>query len=189
MQKTADVRLVFHNIFIERYHICFEKRVIMLKQRFSKIKEVITLRKYYLIALFIALGYIILSLFLINYFFVGITNFFKYDIKWYVISNIILTAIVSILLGISISMNIHKIAELKKMSSSSTVGIFGSFLSFLGIGCPSCSLSIATSLVPSLGPVFVLGALPLKGLEIQIISIILLLVSLYFATKENTCKI
>lgn len=157
--------------------------------KINKIKVIIKQRKYLIITVSIAILYVLFSLYLLNYFFIGLINFFKYDQLWYVISNLILTFIVAFLLGINIAVNIHRFAELKQFSRSSTVGIFGSFFSFLGIGCPSCSLSIATSLVPSLGTVFVLGILPLKGLEIQIVSILVLLLSLYFLTKDNTCKI
>ncbi len=159
------------------------------KQRIKRIKHILQERKYFLIFICIAIAYTLLSLYLINSFFAGIENFLNYDKLWYVLLNFAAIAIVSFLLGLNIALNIHRFNEMKTISKYSTIGIFGSFFSFLGIGCPSCSLSIASTLIPSLGSFIVIGSLPLKGLEIQILSIAILLLSLYFVTKENTCKI
>src|SRR3989344_1798710 len=106
--------------------------------RFKKIKNLLKQKIYFRMFLLSLIFYLLLSTYLIYYFFNGFYSFFNYSIKYYPYLNILFTLTLSL------------------------PGIFAGF-----------SLAI----------------LPFKGLEIQLLGIIVLLISIYILTKENVCKI
>ena len=155
--------------------------------RLNKIKFILKQKKFLRIFLITFLVYLTLSVFLINYFFLGFYLFFKQTS--YAIFNILATLILGFLLGINVVLIFYRFKEIKKYNNESGTGIFSSVLSLFGAGCPVCSFTILSLIIPGLSTGFSLAILPLKGLEIQIIGIIILLLSIYILTKENVCKI
>lgn len=89
--------------------------------------------------------------------------------------------IVSILGGVSISMIIYKIVATRNSGSNrgllSFGGIFGGALSS---SCAACSSALISVLGVSGG----LAVFPLKGLELSALSIIILIVSIFFISKS-----
>jgi len=157
--------------------------------RFQKIKFLLKQKSYFRIFLISSILYLILSAYLVYYFFNGFYLFFNYSIKYYPYFNILFTITLSMLFGINLSLIIYRFKEIRKYNNESGTGIFTSVLSLFSAGCPVCSLSILTLLLPSIFAGVSLAILPFKGLEIQFLGIILLLISIIILTKENTCKI
>ena len=157
--------------------------------RFQKIKFLLKQKSYFRISLISSILYLILSAYLVYYFFNGFYLFFNYSIKYYPYFNVLFTIILSLLFGINLSLIIYRFKEIKKYNNESGTGIFTSVLSLFSAGCPVCSLSILTLLLPGVFAGISLAILPFKGLEIQFLGIILLLISIIILTKENICKI
>lgn len=147
---------------------------------FRNIKKVLKQRNYFLLFLISSLIYLSLSLYLTNYFFNGLSNFLTYT--YYAYFNLSFNFILALLFGINLSLAYFKIKTHK-----SKVGFFSGFLSLFTAGCPACSLSSVCLLVaPSLA--FGLVLLPFKGLEIQILGILVLSISIFIVSKDEICR-
>ena len=149
-----------------------------------KILNLIKDRKYFKIFSIFFLLYFLSSLYLIYYFYNGFYLFFNNPTKYYPWASLLFTLILSLLFGINISLVISKFYEIK----NSKIGIIAGFISLFSAGCPVCSLSLISLLIPGLSLTFTLAALPFKGLEIQFFTIILLAISIKILTKNNICK-
>src|SRR3989344_2869159 len=159
------------------------------KMRFQKIKSLLKQKTYFKIFLITFIFYLLLSTYLIYYFFNGFYLFFNYPIRYYPYLNILFTLILALLFGINLALIIFRFKEIKKYNNESGTGIFTSILSLFSAGCPVCSFTILSFLVPGISVTFTLAILPFKGLEIQLFGILLLLISIFILTKENVCKI
>ena len=155
--------------------------------RIEKIKSILKQKSYLKIFLITFIIYLILSLFLINYFFLGFELFFQKAA--YAIFNLLFTLILAFLLGINLSLIIYRFKEAKKYNNESGTGIFTSILSLFGAGCPVCFFTVISLIIPGVSVVSSLAVLPFKGLEIQLLTIILVLISIFTLTKQNTCNI
>ena len=99
------------------------------------------------------------------------------------------TFLIALLVGLVINLVIIKFKELKhvnKVSGLAAVGLFGGLL---GGACPSCFVGLFPAFLGLFGVTASLSSLPLFGLEIQIGSILLLLISVYFLTKNSVCEV
>jgi len=157
--------------------------------RLQKIKSILKQKSYFRLSLISSLLYLIFSTYLIYYFFNGFYLFFNYSIRYYPSLNILFTIILSFLFGINLSLIIFRFKEIKKYNNESGTGIFTSVLSLFSAGCPVCSFTILSFLIPGLSATFSLAILPFKGLEIQLLGILLLLIGIFILTKENVCKL
>mgnify|MGYP001573671442 CR=1 FL=1 len=157
--------------------------------RLNKIILLLKRKTYFKIFLITLILYLLLSTYLVYYFFNGFYLFFNYQIAYYPYLNILFTLILSFLFGINLSLIIYRFKEIKKYNNESGTGIFTSALSLFSAGCPVCSFTILSFLIPGLSVTFSLAILPFKGLEIQLLGVILLLISIFVLTKENVCKI
>lgn len=93
--------------------------------------------------------------------------------------------IISILFGIYISIIVYKFKLIKNINKKKGsvigfTGYFGLIAGVFGAGCPTCG-SVIFALF---GAPLALMYFPLKGLEFQIFSIIILLISNYFLIKS-----
>ena len=155
--------------------------------RIQKIKNILKQKPYFKIFTITFLIYLVLSIFLINYFFLGFKLFFQQST--YAIFNLLFTLILASLLGINVPLIIYRFKEARRYNNESGTGIFTSILSLFGAGCPVCSFTILSLIIPGFTTAFSLAILPFKGLEIQFLGIILLLMSIFTLTKEDVCKI
>lgn len=77
--------------------------------------------------------------------------------------------------------------------SGVALGFFGILSGILGVGCAACGSFLIVTLITWSGVGALVAALPLKGGEFGVISIILLLISLYQTAKQIedplVCKI
>ncbi len=109
--------------------------------------------------------------------------FWQSNTAFYAWSQVILSIINALLIGVSISMLFSVIEEKRKTSKMSLLQTFSSLLfSAAATGCSVCS----AFLLPLLGIAASLTALPLGGLEIKILSILMLLYVIYEYAKVNS---
>ncbi len=93
--------------------------------------------------------------------------------------------IISVLFGVYLSVFIYrfkliKIIKEKKGTSIGFIGYLGLIAGVFGAGCPTCG-SVVFALV---GAPLALMYFPLRGLELRLLSIVILLVSIYLLTKS-----
>ena len=81
-----------------------------------------------------------------------------------------------------------KFKELKALSKVSGLAAVGAFGGFLGGACPSCFVGLFPAFMGLFGITLSLGNLPFYGLEIQLISVILLFISIFLLTRDNVCN-
>ena len=104
--------------------------------------------------------------------------------------NFLFLVVFSLLMSLSIILHIFKFNESKKITvGKEGIGFLGGFLGLFTSACSVCYPLILTTLgIPT-----ALVLLPFGGLELQILSILLLLMSIYFVSrsivKGNLCKI
>ncbi len=162
--------------------------------RIQKIKNVIVKKPFVFYFILIFLGYLGLN-FLLNQSFITLPTLFKTYKFSFSISFAILTLITAILVAININLVIIKFKELKLLNDVkglkgsggiTSLGIFGGLL---GGACPGCFVGLFPAFVGLFGITATLSNLPLFGLEIQILSSGLLILSTFLLTKDNTCKI
>ncbi len=95
--------------------------------------------------------------------------------------NILAVAAISILAGLNISLTILRTKATKVfIGRPNLLTLFGSFGGAFGATCSACN----TSLVALLGVSGGLAVFPLRGLEFSMLSLVLLILSLYYVSKS-----
>lgn len=153
-------------------------------------KEVYHDKSYFFLTSLIALSLFSLNGFIRNYRIIfsdfsfkllfGLTwgIFVSYS-KWSLISLITM----SLLTGVVISFSIFLLR--RQISSSVSIGASGVVMAIIAPSCPSCAISIASVL--GLGGLF--AFLPFGGLEFGFLSIILLMISIFYLSKKIATKV
>jgi hypothetical protein len=159
-----------------------------MTNRIAKIKNVTIKRPYvfYFITAFIL--YLGLNSFLNKTFVTFSTLFTAYNLS-FSIPFVTLHILTALLIATNINLIIFKFKELKLLSKTGGVTFLGIFGGLLAGACPGCLVGLFPAFIGLFGITATLGTLPLYGLEIQIISSILLIVAIIFLTKENVCKV
>lgn len=156
-------------------------------RRFEKIKKVISTRPYvysFILIIFIYLG--------INFFINDLSGtapvLFNFNLN-VIIPFLILNLIIAILVGISINLVWLKFKEYKFVNKEHGLTFFGVFIGLMGGACPGCFVGLFPAFIGLFGVTASLSSLPLFGLELQLISLGLLILSIYLLTNEVVCKI
>ncbi len=153
----------------------FEKAFFLLK------------KKRYLLLFFISsISYLLLSLMLIRYFYVGFDQFFITGYMAYV--TLLVTCIIAFLFGINMAFVVYTCSNLRKYANQAGIGVFSFVISLFIAGCPACSLTLLSLIIPYIGAAISLPLFKLKGLEIQLVGIMLLIISLFFISKDLECR-
>ena len=155
--------------------------------RWDKLRTVTATRPYTYWLASIIVTYLALDV-VINKLHVTAETFFTSRAS-FVIPFLLFTLIVAVLVGISINLVILKFRELRTMSRASGITAAGIFGGLLAGACPGCIVGLFPAFVGLFGISAGLGILPLFGLELQLISVALLLVAIFFLTRETTCKV
>lgn len=97
----------------------------------------------------------------------------------------IITILLGVLLGMNISLLVHKIRQSRKpgVSAVATSGL-GVFIGLLGVGCAACGTALLSALLPLAGIGAVITFLPFGGLELQILALALLVFSIWRLVKD-----
>lgn len=105
----------------------------------------------------------------------------------YTILTFFLLAVIALLLGVYISLVVYSFKiKIKAKKIGGSIGVIGLIVGLFSAGCPMCG----AFLFGLLGFPLALFFMPFKGLELRVLSILLLLFSVYFLAKSlNKCKI
>lgn len=111
---------------------------------------------------------------------------------WFTIFSLILGAAISILLGGYIALLVFRRDIVKAKSAGNKIaGLSGTVVSLIATGCPTCGAPLLALVGWPLG----LMALPFYGLELKVLSIVFLLLAMFFISKNikhnltNSCSI
>ncbi|MEK6844840.1 MAG: hypothetical protein AABX44_01140 [Nanoarchaeota archaeon] len=160
-----------------------------INKSWKTIFKILSRKKYFLIAL----GTAIIIFSLLYYFMVATVakNSLKTALMMsgvnYIYATFLLILILSLLFGIYFSMVIFKFSLSMSMGKQGFAGIIGSLVGAFGVGCPTCG----AFLFASIGAPLALMYLPFKGIELQILGVIILLLSIYLIGKSiySNCDI
>jgi hypothetical protein len=168
-----------------------------LKRRLSKINDATLKRPYAIYFVIIFFAYIGLNLW-INKIYVNLPTLTSYA-TWFLIPFLIFNFfLVPALVALTMNLSIVKFKELKevqgegskkgkgKAGSFAALGVFGGVL---GGACPGCFVGLFPAVLGLFGVTASLSILPLFGLEIQILSTVLLGVSIFYLTRDTVCKV
>ncbi len=103
----------------------------------------------------------------------------------YASATFVLLGVIALLSGIYVSLLIFKIKMKGMAIAGSSIGLSGIIAGIFGAGCPMCG-----SLVfGAFGAPLALFFMPFKGIELRVLSIILLSISIYFLARSlNKCN-
>ena len=159
-----------------------------IKQSWRTLIEILSHKRFFIIA-----GITALILFGILYYFMVSTvanNSLKIAIMMsgvnFIYLTVLLITIMSILFGIYLSLVVFKFSFINTRKGG-LFGFFGGIIGAFGVGCPTCG----AFLFGLIGAPLALMYFPFKGLEIQILGILLLIISIFFITKSmnGNCRI
>ncbi len=156
-----------------------------LKERYSKVKSSVS-RKFPLFLL-IFLFYFIVNI-LVNNLYITFPTLLHINVIFlvpYLLFNLIISLLVSVN-GVLVIEKIKELNQIKKSGGMVGLGIFGGLL---GSACPGCFAGLFPAFVGLFGITASLGNLPLNGLELQVFSSFILVVSLVLLTNENKCEV
>lgn len=132
--------------------------------------------------------FVILNIFLNEIHIIG-TGIFDLPPRIYM-PFIFFTIVNGALVSLNINLIIIKLKDFENMSKRGGVfGTIGTMFAFIAGACPGCVAGLFPAFMGIFGSTFTLNSLPLGGLEIQITSLILLLMGAYYLAKGTTCKI
>ncbi|MCR4284817.1 MAG: hypothetical protein NUV97_02100 [archaeon] len=104
----------------------------------------------------------------------------------YTFFNLVMLAIISLLFGIYIALVYFKIKLSMSVAKTGILGTIGIIIGAFAAGCPTCG----AFLFSLIGMPLALMYLPFRGAELTILSIIILLLSVYLISRSLiTCKI
>jgi len=160
-----------------------------LKRRLGKVKNVVLKKPYIFLFFGFAIAYIVINI-LANK--IYITKDVLFYNLGFGIPYIIFTLLVAVLIAINLNLMIVKFKEMKtfgnmrKESGLTSMGILGGLVAG---ACPGCFIGIFPALLGIFGISASLSIFPFYGLEIQALSALLLIGSIFLLTKEPTCSI
>ena len=155
--------------------------------RKDRIKAVFIKKPYIYITIVSFLVYLVINA-LVNDWHIFISGIF--EIYWYIAyPYVIFSIVIAIMVAVSISLGYMRLKELQRMSGASGLSLVGAFFGVITGACPGCLVGILPAVVGLFGGTLSLSQLPLFGIEIQILTISILIFAIYYLTKENTCKV
>jgi len=98
----------------------------------------------------------------------------------FVTFSIVSSLITAVLSGILLSLLVFKFRSFNKLEGKGFFGFLGSGVAAFGVGCPTCG----AFLFGLIGMPLALMYLPFRGLELQVLGIVVLIFSIYFTSKS-----
>lgn len=99
---------------------------------------------------------------------------------FYNISTGILLILLSVFIGINISLVVYHIFEHEFSASSGSVSLLGIVFGFLGAGCAACGSVLLLGILSLFGATSLILLLPFHGIEVSFIAFIALFLSTYW---------
>lgn len=160
----------------------------MEKRRLLKIRKAVFSWPYNLIFILTLISYLFLTVY-VNELHVTAETLFN-TAKSFLIPFLTAHIIIALLVPITIILIVLRVRELQEINSiakGGSVSLIGTFIGILGGACPGCFAGLLPAIVGIFGSSFALTDLPFFGLEIQMLSIILLIISISILTKDISC--
>lgn len=161
-----------------------------IKQRLEFVRKTLSTRPHRLNVIPLSLIYFIIIGIIHAYIYNGHPfQFFHTFPVWYTALYTILTLITSVLIGVTLTLIIAKIKEVK--SKSLGLGVLGIAAGSLAAGCPGCLFGLFPIVLGFFGIGGTLAIMPFNGIEFQALSAIFLLGSILSLAKETDlgCKV
>lgn len=162
-----------------------------LESKLQLISNVLTTKRYAVIAIISGIGLGIVYYFLTMSMMASHLSTTMEIMPYYIIASVVLTIGISALAGINFAMMAFKIKRMKMMNSvkiNSSAILGGAFAAFTP-GCPACTAPLAVIL----GAVGGLSLFPMQGLELKFISVGVLIFSIWWIARglqsKSCCKI
>ena len=159
-----------------------------MKEKWNTLKRSIKGRPYLFTGVF--LGYIVLNS-VINQTYLTLPTILgslKVSIPY-----ILFALGIAFLVAANVSLAMGKFKELKSMKTEGmkTGGFaaIGAFVGLVGGACPGCFVGLFPAILGLFGVTASLSVLPLYGFEIQAVSAVVLIGSLFLLTRDNVCAI
>ncbi|MAG07633.1 hypothetical protein CMI46_02355 [Candidatus Pacearchaeota archaeon] len=159
-----------------------------MNQRLQKIKEVTIRKPYVFYFLLVLIIYLTLNSVINQTYITNPILLSSYKLS-FSIPYIILSIFVALLVALNVNLIIFKLKEYRQINKASSLSLVGVFGGILGGACPGCFVGLFPAFIGLFGISATLGNLPFLGLEIQVASIILLVIGVILLTKENVCKV
>lgn len=158
-----------------------------VSQRWEHTRTVLRKKPYRVLIWPLSLLYLVANYFIYRYMYNNnILDFYTAFPPWYTTTFTTLTVIISALFGLVITLFIAKIREVRMKSAGFGIaaGLFGG----LAAGCPGCVFGLFPVVAGALGfgGGLTLAVLPWNGIELQVLTALMLLVSLFFLAEETT---
>ncbi len=96
----------------------------------------------------------------------------------------IISIVVALLAGVNVALLAYYLKRRVSLQRESGVSLFGIILGMLGVGCSACGSIILSSLLGVATATSFLSVLPLQGIEFGLVSIVLILWSIYYTGKK-----
>jgi len=158
-----------------------------LKNRLEKI-YLVTLKRPYIFSFFtIVILYLVINIFVNKIYVTTLSLFNSYS--FFIVFFVFFSLLVSLLVAANVNLSYTKIKTLRQLNKGSGLTALGAFGGVLGGACPGCFVGLFPAVLGLFGITASLGNLPLYGLEIQMVSVGLLIISLYLLTRDETCQI
>lgn len=158
-----------------------------MNSRAKKIKQMIFTRPYIYSFVITFILYLTIN-FLVNDLSKTVLVLFNFNLN-IVIPLLILNLLIASLIGININLIWLKFKEYRKINKEQGLTFLGSFIGLLGGACPGCFVGLFPAFLGLFGVTASLSILPFYGLELQVISAVILIISIIFLTNEYVCKI
>ena len=155
----------------------------------KKIKTCIFSKNHIFYFIIFAIIYFFLTLYINGQ--IGVNNIFlaaQYDINLKIV--LIVTFINSLLFSLAMNLIIYRYREVKSFGKKEKfLTSIATFIGFIFAGCPSCAVGIIPFIFASFGIYngFILNSTFFN--IVQILSIFLFLIAIYFLQKDLVCKI
>jgi len=160
-----------------------------LDKRVNHIFDVVHQRRYVLLLIPFSLVYALFSFGTMIYIHGSLADFYRSMYPSYTITYTFLTVIISLLMGLTLTLFVAKLKEVKVKSAG--LGASGIIFGALAAGCPGCFFGLFPLFLSLFGITATLAILPFNGLELQAISVPILLFAAWELGKETdvSCRL
>ena len=157
------------------------------RSRLQVIKSVLSSKAY------LALFFVLLTVYFafnlwINQFYETLPVFLTFRLS-FVLPYAFLTILIGVVVALNFTLVAYKLKQIIGIKKETGMTMFGAFGGMLGGACPGCFVGLFPSLAGAFGVTATLSALPFKGYEIQVVTLLIVLIVLYVVANPLTCKV
>jgi len=156
-----------------------------LGTRLNVIRTVLSSKAYLLLFVVLLVLYFAMNLW-INQFYDVLPLFLTYRLS-FVIPYFVLTILIGIGVALNLTIIAYKLKQVLGVQKEVGMTAFGAVGGLLGGACPGCFVGLLPTVAGVFGITVTLSSLPFLGFEIQVPTLVVILITLYFVAKPLTC--